>query len=119
MNDGARPSRYPAGTASGAGWTRALALLILLASSVFSGCDDLCTSAMVGFTGDDGLRVWIDISSCVSFPLDEEEATLIMEESPCPCQGDLELQGDFWQHEEPGCAIYINVDTGDVECFSG
>jgi hypothetical protein len=52
----------------------------------------------------------------VTLPVDEDDATFIMMECGCACQGDLELVDDYWQYHGQGCSIRIEVSMGDVKC---
>ena len=114
MRDRRRPFRY---SRIAAAWASRMAFvaLILLSSCIFWDSDDLYTTAWINFD-EDGLTVQINLSRPVTLPVDEDDATFIMMECGCACQGDLELADDYWQYHGQGCSIRIEVSTGDVKC---
>ena len=100
----------------------ALAVIIILASCVFSDDDYASTSIVIMYDGN-GVTVVINLNSPVRLPLDKDDAAFIMEQSACACQGELTRVGDYWQYPAQrgthGCFIRINIYTGDVDCLSG
>lgn len=105
-------------------WLKALAVAfaLMLASCVFMDEDDFFTSIVIRFDSD-GLSVAISLERPVRLPLDEDDATFIMEQSGCACRGELTLVGDYWQYPDRidagNCFIRINIYTGDIDCYSG
>jgi hypothetical protein len=100
----------------------ALAMPIMLASCVITDDGYSSTSFVIRYD-ENGLSVFIRLGQPVMLPLDEDDARYIMENSGCVCQGDLTLQGDYWQYpseiDPHACFIRINRNTGDIDCFSG
>lgn len=91
-----------------------IALIILAACS---GSDSLSATALIEMdTG--GLTIRINLSRTVDLPLNDDDATLIMNECGCPCRGDLEYAHGYWQFQGESCLIRIEADTGYVYCHT-
>lgn len=92
-------------------------MIALIMLSACSGSDSLSTTAFIEMdTG--GLTIRIDLSRTVDLPLDEDDATLIMTECGCPCQGDLEYAHGYWQFQGDDCLIRIEADSGYAYCHA-
>jgi len=96
-------------------WAADAAIIALMLLAACSGSNSLSATALIEMdTG--GLTIRINLSRTVDLPLDEDDATLIMNECGCPCQGDLEYEHGYWQFQGESCLIRIEADTGHVSC---
>lgn len=91
----------------------AVGALILIGAC--SGSDAVYWTGSIEMDSN-GLAIRIDLSKPVNLPLDRPDATLIMRECGCPCQGDLEYVHGYWQYQGQDCLIRIEAATGYVYC---
>jgi len=98
-------------------WVAYLALAALVLLVACSGSDSLSATAWIEMDLG-GLTITINLSHPVDLPLDKDDATLIMTECGCPCQGDLEYAHGYWQFEGEYCLIRIEAASGYVYCHT-